>query len=244
MRRRYRNPPIVELACEFQFDEETAWDLAMPGLIYKTLEKDFPKHRPIQHLDVRLSSTGPARARTIDRLQLQSSDDRVRIQVGPQFLAVNHLVPYASWEEFYPKVERAFEVYKGITTPSQFRQISLRYVNRIRLPDETVDLSQFFNFYPSATEDFGETSYLAFTVGVQLSYEDSNDTIRIQLTSVHDESEGLTAQLELHYQATEAASVELDGMPRWIRRAHDRAVDRFEHTITDRLREQFEEVDA
>ncbi|PWH17307.1 MAG: hypothetical protein DDG58_08195 [Ardenticatenia bacterium] len=43
--RKYRNPPVIEALCEFQFDPTSSWDLTVPGLVYEQLRDTFPQKR-------------------------------------------------------------------------------------------------------------------------------------------------------------------------------------------------------
>ena len=45
MGRRYKNPPIVEALCEFEFISSQPWDLTIPGLIYEKVKDEFPDKR-------------------------------------------------------------------------------------------------------------------------------------------------------------------------------------------------------
>ncbi len=42
MSRKYKNPPVVEALCEFQFISDKSWDLTLPGLIYERVKSEFP----------------------------------------------------------------------------------------------------------------------------------------------------------------------------------------------------------
>ncbi|MBV8265707.1 MAG: TIGR04255 family protein, partial [Planctomycetaceae bacterium] len=46
-RRRYKNPPIEEAVCDFQFAPGTDWDPTMPGLLYEKL-RDTYNEKPRQ----------------------------------------------------------------------------------------------------------------------------------------------------------------------------------------------------
>lgn len=42
MGRKYRNPPLIEALCEFQFVPTQPWDLTIPGFFYEKVKNDFP----------------------------------------------------------------------------------------------------------------------------------------------------------------------------------------------------------
>lgn len=41
MGKKYKNPPIVEVVCEFRLSDDTLWDLTIPGLLYEKLKDEF-----------------------------------------------------------------------------------------------------------------------------------------------------------------------------------------------------------
>jgi len=123
MGRRYTKPPIIEALCELRFEPSLPWDLAIPGLLYEKVKDDFPKRRQVRAFETSVSA-GPEgveqQVRTADRMQFLREDERALIQVGPDLLAVNHLEPYPTWQEFLPLIHRGFDAYCRAADPSNF----------------------------------------------------------------------------------------------------------------------------
>jgi len=94
MGKKYDNPPLIEVLCEFHLNSQFPWDIVYPGLIYNKLKKDFPNREQvqIQTLDV---SADPRDSRQIirimDRIQFLNNDRNGVVQVGKDFLSINHL---------------------------------------------------------------------------------------------------------------------------------------------------------
>lgn len=247
MGRKYENPPIVEALCEFQFEPVPTWDLAMPGLIYDKVRDSFPKRRQVRGLEVALSTTPKGveqQVTTTGRVQFLREDEKAFVQVGPNLLAVNHLKPYPTWDNFLPLIQKGFEVYCEVVGPEAIHRIGLRYINRIEIPGERVELEDYFQFRPfvggKLPQDFGP-----FIVGIQLPYEDSRDVLRIQLTSARvDTPDTVAIMLDLDYFLDQPGQVPLDKVIDWVKVAHDRLEVVFEGCITDRLRQIFEEEKA
>lgn len=244
MGRRYKNPPVVEALCEFQFEPDSPWDLAMPGLIYEKVRDAFPKRRQAKVLDVGFLAGPEAveqKVRAMDRMQFLREDEKALIQVGPHFLAVNHLEPYPSWEEFLPLIEKGLEAYCDVAAPKSIHRIGLRYINRIEFMERRIDLEEYFEFHPfvgpNLPQEFGP-----FIVGIQVIYGDS-DILKITLTTARTETPDTIAMiLDLDYFLAKPGEVMLDNVVEWVNVAHDRIEDAFEACITDRLRQMFGEV--
>ena len=244
MDRRYKNPPIVEALCEFQFEPDSPWDLVMPGLVYEKVRDTFPKRRQARVLDLGILAGPEAleqQVRSTDRMQFLREDEKALVQVGPHFLAVNHLEPYPSWEEFLPLIKRGLKAYRDVADPKGIHRIGLRYINRIEFASQRIDLKDYFEFRPfvgpNLPQEFGP-----FIVGIQVIYEGSN-ILKITLTTARTETPDTIAMiLDLDYFLAKPGEVVLDNVFEWVDVAHDRIEGAFEACITDRLRQMFKEV--
>jgi len=241
MGRRYRNPPIIEALCEFRFEPDSPWDLAMPGLIYERVREAFPERRQAKMFDVGIAPETFGQIRTTDRMQFLDEDEKAIIQVGPHFLAVNHLEPYPSWEEFLPLMEKGLEAYCDVADPKNIYRIGLRYINHIEFAKQRIDLEEYFEFHPfvgpNLPQEFGP-----FIVGIQIAY-DNSDILKITLATAPTETPDIIAvALDLDYFLVKPGEVVLNNVFEWVNVAHDRIEGAFEACITNRLRQTFEEV--
>jgi len=241
MGRRYRNPPIIEALCEFRFEPDSPWDLAMPGLIYEKVREAFPERRQAKVFDVRIAPETLGQIRTTDRMQFLDEDEKAIIQVGPHFLAINHLEPYPSWEEFLPLIEKGLEAYCDVADPKNIHRIGLRYINHIEFAKQRIDLEEYFEFHPfvgpNLPQEFGP-----FIVGIQIAY-DNSDTLKITLATAPTETpDTIAVALDLDYFLVKPGEVVLNNVFEWVNVAHDRIEGAFEACITNRLRQTFEEV--
>lgn len=241
MGRRYKNPPIVEALCEFRFDPDSPWDLTMPGLIYEKVRDTFPKRHQVKVVDVGIAPQTLGRVRATDRVQFLDEDEKALIQISPHFLAVNHLEPYPSWEEFLPLIESGLEAYRGVADPKDIHRIGLRYINRIEFAEQRIDLEDYFEFYPFVGPKLPQL-FGPFIVGIQVPYDDRH-ILKLSLTMAHTETPNTIAvALDLDYSLVKPGEVALDNVFEWLSVAHDRIEDAFEACITDRLRQIFGEV--
>lgn len=245
MGRKYKNAPIIEALCEFQFSPTSPWDLAIPGLVYEKIQRDFPKRRQVKHLDVDVSAKSEGveqEVRTTDRIQFLRHDEKALIQVSQNLLAVNHLRPYPTWEGFLPLIRKGFDAYYEVAKPVSIQRIGLRYINRIELPGPKVKLEDYLAFYaflgPDLPQDHGP-----FIVGVDIPYENERDGLRLQMSSANSQKPGMLAiLLDLDYSLRRPASIGFDATFGWIEIAHSRVEEVFEGCVTDTLRRQFDEV--
>jgi len=246
--RRYRQPPIVEAACEFQFGTEDPWDVEVPDKAFEMLRNQYPVRRQAKRTELRVSATADQIEQQVQQLDLSQfvrQDPNVLVQMGQGFLAINHLKPYTSWHEFQRLIRHGLEVYLDVAKPTQLQRIGLRYINRIEFHEPTVALHRYFQFYPFVGSGLPQT-HGPFIVGIQVPYDGSRDVLKLMLTNAKPESpEGPPAAiLDIEYGLVEAHKITLAEAFDWASVAHERIEATFEACITDVLRQQFEEEPA
>jgi len=240
----YNNPPVIEALCEFQF-ESNSWDLAVPGLIYERVKDTFPKRRSAKVVSVSLSPQKEGieqQVQTEERVRFLREDENALIQVGRWFLAINHLKPYSSWREFLGLIEQGLTAYREIAAPKRIRRVGLRYINRIEIREKSIELEDYFHFRPFIGPELPH-NIDAFISGIQVPFEGSRDTLKLQLTSTTAKDPNAIATiLDLDYFLVKAGAVAPDNVLEWVDAAHERVVECFEASIAERLKERFEEV--
>jgi len=83
----------------------------------------------------------------------------------------------------------------------------------------------------------------AFICGIQVLFEGSRDTLRLQLASTSAKDPNITAAiLDLDYFLVKPGAVALDEVLEWLNVAHERVLECFEASIAEGLKETFEEV--
>lgn len=239
---KYGKPPIVEVVCEFRFVPGQPWDAAIPGLVYSRVSQTFPKRKTLRNLQSELiPAEGGIRQHVelTERAQFLRDDEKAFLQIGPDFLAVNHLAPYPTWDKFVPLISEAYDGYRTVTKPSGLKRIGLRYINRIVFPGDSLEFSDYLKFYPFTGPELPQNIH-NFVVGVQSSYE-QKDVLRVQLSSADpDESGRVTMLLDLDYFLARPESVGLEQGLDWVNRAHDRVLSVFEACLTERTRQMFD----
>lgn len=239
---KYTRPPVIEVVAEFRFVPSAPWDLTVPGLVYERLRGQFPHKRLLKVLEgeAAAEATGFRQEfRLADRMQFLREDEKAFVQVGPDLLAVNHLAPYPTWEGFRPLIQDALQAYMAVAQPKGLRRIGLRYINRIVIPANPVELADYLNFRPflgaGLPQRIGD-----FILGLQSPCGDGRDILRLQLTTDEPATpDSVALFLDLDYFMAHPEAVPLHAVLDWIEIAHLRVQEAFEACITDRLRALF-----
>lgn len=246
MGKHYRNPPLIEALCEIHFEQTSPWDFAIPGMVYDKVRGTFPNRNQAIQITLGISASPEITGHQLGAMpltQFLSEDGKSLVQVGPHLLAVNHLKPYTSWLQFLPLIELAYNAYRDVASPQGIHRIGLRYINRIEIESQSMNLGDYFEFRPFVGPKIPQT-HGAFIVGIQIPYENTRDILNLQLSSLTGVSpvHTLTIMLDLNYSLVQPGAVALDDVSTWVEIAHSHIEEIFEACITDKLRQHFEEV--
>jgi len=247
MRKKYKNPPLIEALCEFYFAPETSQNFDnIINLLFENIQTSFPKRDRLQfqasQINVDTSGTTEITEQLLPLIRFQSTTEQLLIQVGQNLLTVNHLKPYTSWEEFLPSIEMGFNAYREVVKPKTIHRIALRYFNRIEIPSNSIQLEDYFELRPFIGQKLLQ-NLSAFILGIQIPREEARDILNIQLTSINSGSPDTVAiLLDLTYSLVRLEVLTLDSISEWLTIAHNHIEDAFEACITDKLRSLFEEV--
>ena len=253
MQRRYNNPPIKEAVCEFRFQSGESWDMAVPGLIYSELKNDFPRRIPniVQGVGIRVTA-GPGGQpqistdvdeqfkQNISQLQglrfwREETEDGL-ILVAPNKLSISHYPPYPSCNGFYPIIRQAFNAYCTTAQPKGLDRIGLRYINEIAFDVSTVELEDYFEYYPYLGSDLPQ-DFNSLQMSITIPFNAERDSLRLHISTVP--GEGVVVRLDLDYSLTKSDAVSLDQALDWLQEARDNLEKVFEGCLKDSVRAMF-----
>ncbi len=242
MGKKYKNPPVVEALCEFQFISDKEWDLTLPGLIYEKVKGNFPEKKQQIGIGVQFRPTekgfehkvGPAPP----RIQFHKEDKTALIQVAPDLLVVNQLKPYPTWDKFKAMILKNFKTYKEITQLRGLKKIELKYINILEF-DKKIELKDYFQFYPFVPRNLPQLQD-SFLDRVEFPDENGKERLILTLASVVPKKPDiLSILLDLDYVMATPEYVSLDNVSEWLEKAHEKIEVAFEASITNRTRERF-----
>ena len=153
MARRYEQPPLIEALCEFVYEPDKEWDLTIPGLLYEKIKSEFPdkEQQMMVGVEFQIANGNLSQARpapSLPKMIFRSSDKASLVQVGAELFAVNKLPIYSGWPIFRESVIKNAKIYREITPSKKLKALTLRYINRVKVPTTSFDLDDYFNLVP------------------------------------------------------------------------------------------------
>jgi uncharacterized protein (TIGR04255 family) len=241
---KYKNSPLIEAVCEFHFLPSEEWDVTLPGLFYSRIKSDFPIKKYKSNVGILSPNDGQngASIEVGSLAQFWNSEQNIVIQVGKNFLSINALAPYPAWEVYSPAIISALDHYRLEAKPAGLRRSSLKYINRVIVPELDFSVNEYFTFGipvpPGIDNVFSDINTV-----IQFPMNEFSDQLVIQFASLErypDEPEASTPLLlQLEYKSIKANSVSIDDFPNWLEKGHDCINNSFELSITDKLRSLF-----
>lgn len=175
--RQYKNPPIAEAVCSFDFVESPS-EFSFPAQLYELLRSNYPiaKTVAVDQPDAHV------------RIEYASEDNTRRIAVTPKTLSVIDAKPYSGWGTFRQRISDAFDKFQSLS-PSEVAAVRIRYLNEIRLGDGDINLDDQFTFVPRPMKGFPPAIY-SFLGQVFAGYPESPDVMaQVIFGSVDEEGE-------------------------------------------------------
>lgn len=256
-RRQYKNPPIEEALCEFQFVAGEDWDLTIPGKLHAELG-DYtgkPRQRNVMEFGVETVGDRPPSlhyGEGLGRVQLLTGQGTRIVGVGPDVLSVHMLKPYQDplihsqlngWVEFRHRIEEALEAYWKVASPKGVQRIGVRYINKITLPTRTPVVEDYLRCalptisgLPNERKGFLGTTEYVYDDGVLL-----NLIVARGATGIADDlsvSSEVFLDLDVIW-ASESEILQSDALNK-VEILRDREREAFEAVITDRSRKLFD----
>jgi uncharacterized protein (TIGR04255 family) len=234
------HPPLVEALCEIQFTPATAWDWTIPGRLYERLSPQFPEKNSVPTLGftTEIAQSGQP------SIMLQPSPDRVRftradgsalVQVAPQLLAINHLLPYPGWNTFSGLIRDVFAAFAAVAPATGVARIGLRYINRIAIEHGSLEeIRAIITYSPPVHEDSG-TRFSSFYQRYEFATDDPVGTLIHQTAKQAQPDAQVYLVLDLDFQSTQGVSAILSDTSAtraWLDAAHERIEQAFRESLT------------
>lgn len=157
-----RNPPVVEAIVDFECEVQADDNLKkLQEPMRNAFRERYPKVQPKFLREMHLKTDGSGDFNSSLRSSLQawmytSADEKQIVQVRQSGFSFNQLAPYMGFDAYLSRIKEAWLVYRKLVEPIGLNRVSLRYINRILLPQTEVengDFSRFLTVTPVLPKD-------------------------------------------------------------------------------------------
>lgn len=150
--------PIVESALDIRVIPSAPWDETALQNALKLRLPDFPQVEKLHEARVQIvSPEQPGKPAFEDigcvGLKLHSNDNLHISQFNKGAFVFSRLNPYSDWGKFSQEALRLWAIYCELLKPTEVRRIGLRFINRIAIKQETVELSDYYKYPPELLKE-------------------------------------------------------------------------------------------
>ena len=242
---RYLKAPIVEAVIDIhvRFDAEVTIEL-FEGF-YSAVSDRFPTKGLIKQVHLGMAAGSEHLHAQSDQVQtglrLQSGQNDRVLQIQKQSFTLSHLPPYTDWETFRREARELWAVFAERCRPAEITRVAVRFVNRILIPHERIELEDYFNLYPNFPSGIPhDVSGMFMQFQMPQPDLDSGALAIINMAIEPSATPGAMAVL-LDFDVFRQSSFAPDGEDVWnyFDRLRDQKNRLFEATITDKSRGLF-----
>lgn len=224
---KFAKPPLIEAACELRFDPSGAWDLTIPGRLFDKLQPEFPERKQLLAVELTVKAADKPEYRQIENLQFLSKDGKNVVQIREHSVALSRLAPYPGWENYSPLVEKVLKSYIALSGEETIARLGLKYVNRISIPQATIEMGDYFDLYPHVGKKLPQ-QHGPFLLGVVLPGSDETSDLRIELATAKQETQdAIVLMFSLDHYTNGTQAINVANVAEWLEKGHDKIEETF-----------------
>jgi uncharacterized protein (TIGR04255 family) len=243
LRQKYPSPPIEEALVEFRVDSNKEWDPTIPGKLHERIKTSYPgkpREQRARQTSFREVEGGPAQVFVHDavaRVHLINDTGSESVSVGPNVLSVHQLKPYKGWTAFKPRVLEALHAYLEVTENPLISRVGVRYINKIVINEETVNIGEYFHYVPAVPEGL-PAQVGGFSNRAEHFYSDGARLV-VRFESLSDPSATPVFVLDLDLIWEPSSPMPKGEALARVEELHSREGTAFEALVTDKARNIF-----
>jgi len=164
--------PIVEAVIDIRVVPSVKWDEISLQSDLKQRLPDFPKVETLREARVQIALPGkPGSPIALPRkpgsptfedfgcvgLKLHSNDNLHIVQFNKGAFVFSRLQPYENWEQLSGEALRLWVIYCELLKPKDVKRIGLRFINRIAIKQEKIELADYYKYPPASLKELNWT---------------------------------------------------------------------------------------
>jgi uncharacterized protein (TIGR04255 family) len=173
----FSNPPIVEAIFHLVVERDGEFDHETLNNYVTSITEEFPNKQENRLLGGNISfdpSNTDSMTSSINNIlqgyTISSSDGSSIIQANSNSFSFSKLNSYETWEAFYGKANQFWLKYLEITSANRVNRLSLRYLNRIKIPFDGVSctLEDYIKLSPTFSNESNDLAMSGYFMQISL----------------------------------------------------------------------------
>ncbi len=153
--------PIVEAALEIRVVPSVKWNETSLQSELKRRLPDFPKVETLRQAKYQIP-VGKQNSPTVEDFgcvgfKLHSSDNLHIAQFNKEAFVFSRLKPYIDWGQLSGEALRLWAIYYELLKPREVIRVGLRFINRIAIKQEKIELDDYYKYPPTSLKELNWT---------------------------------------------------------------------------------------
>jgi uncharacterized protein (TIGR04255 family) len=149
--------PIVEAVIEIRFVPSVKWDETSLQNKLKQRLPDYPKIETVRQARYQLTigkqNNPPVEDLGCVGLKLHSNNNLHIAQFNKEAFVFSRLKPYEDWGQLSGEALRLLVIYCELLKPKEVTRIGLRFINRIAVKQEKIELADYYKYPPEPLKE-------------------------------------------------------------------------------------------
>jgi uncharacterized protein (TIGR04255 family) len=241
--RRYPRAPISEAIIDLRVSPRDDLNMGDLEAIRMGEEAAYPETSPLMVAKSTLKvGSGVAASASSEQAGFRFASENKKLICLPQKqgFTFSRLAPYEHWQPFRDEARRLWQLYRSQAQPTTVERLAVRYINRIDVPGNAVELKEYFQTRPEISPELPQ-SLSGFFLHLRLPQHDLHGQVLINQTIAPPTVEGAIS-LVLDIDLFRDDDVPQDETAIWetFESLRRRKNEIFEACITDKSRELFQ----
>jgi len=244
--RHYPNAPITEAIIDIQVSPCADLVFEELGNVRRGQVEEYPAQEStfeatgVPEVRPGISASASAQQKQTG-FRFVRSDKQYVWQSRTNGFTLSRLPPYESWEPFRDEARRLWSAYREAIQPAAVTRLAVRYINRIDIPEDSVDLKEYFRTSPEVSPDLPQR-LAGFFMQLRIPQDDLHGQALINQTVIAPARDGVVSVvLDIDVYKGDDVPSEEDDIWGYFETLHVRKNAIFEACITEKARELFEQ---
>ena len=241
----YPNAPLIEALVDIQVSMPATFSVELLSEFAESLKISFPVKTDMHQFSTTMQLGTDAANQSVTSSQqhvgykLSDEKNRKVIQIREGGFSFSILKPYSDWNSFSAEATKQWDDFVAICKPEKVVRCALRYINRIDIPLQTVELEKYLNIYPKLPDlpDDATFTIAGMQMSVLLPQDELGDAV-VNLATVDPYSpDGTSILLDIDIYKLVGFNPTSGLVWDLLSKQRGRKNELFENFITDKTRE-------
>lgn len=242
----YSNAPIIEALIDIQVSMPNDFNREVLEKLALQLADKFPVKNEIASFGFTMEfqtegleqQVAPSQSHQVLGFKLNDNENKKILQLKESGFTFSLLKPYSDWDSFSEEAKECWTLFLEYCKPEKVTRCALRYINRIDIPFQTIEMEKYLNLYPNLPEMKDIPAVIAsMQMNLLIPQDELGVAVINQAVVDPYKNDGFSILLDIDLFKLVSLSPDSENVWGLLSKQRARKNDLFEYFITDKTRE-------